>query len=73
MYIRSKSHRARLTLAKFKTQAFVQWHCDARTNASSETYAETGKYKKKQGWWKNYGFESNPADVNINRGHLIWK
>ena len=73
VHIRSKSHRARLALAKFKTQAFVQWHCDARTHASSETYAETGKYKKKQGWWKNYGFESNPADVNINRGHLIWK
>jgi len=73
VYIRSNSHRARLPLAKFKTQAFVQWHCDARTHASSETYRETGKYKRSRGWWKNYGFESNPADVNYNRGHLIWK
>ena len=31
VFIRSKSHRARLPLAKFKTQAFVQWHCDARS------------------------------------------
>ena len=73
VFLRSKSHRAKLSLAKFKTQAFVQWHCDARTHASSETYAETGKYQKSRGWWKNYGFESNPADVNYDRGHLIWK
>jgi hypothetical protein len=73
VHIKSKAHRARLSLAKFKTQAFVQWHCDARNHASSETYMETGAYKKKQGWWKNYGFESNPAETIYNKGHLIWK
>ena len=37
----------------------------ARQDASSKARVETGKYKRPKGWWKNYGFKSNPEDKII--------
>lgn len=73
VYMRSNSHRAKLSLDKFKTHAFVQWQCDAKTHASSVAYDETGSYKRPRAWWKNYGFTSNPADILYTKGDLVWK
>ena len=65
--LRSNNHRARISLDKFRTIAFVQWRRDVE-------YHTYNPYKKrKREWYRAYGFDKNPRDYFINSKHLSWK
>ena len=65
--MRSNNHRARMSLDKFKTLAFVQWRRDC------ESFTYTPSQKRKREWYKDFGFTQNPRDYIINHKHLNWK
>jgi hypothetical protein len=65
--LRSNSHRARISLERFKTIAFVQW----RRDVEAHTFNPSGKRKRE--WYKDYGFYKNPRDYFIDTRHLSWK
>jgi len=65
--MRSRSHRARLSLENFKTKAFVQW----RRDAESDSFVSGQKRKRE--WYKDYGFTKQPRDYFVNPKHLSWK
>jgi|TARA_R100000742_G_C4202748_1_gene31377 hypothetical protein len=73
VFMRSRGHRARITLQRFKNIAYSQWKRDASTDASTQVYKETGVYKRKRGWWKHYGFEENPLKVKLSVRDTLWK
>ena len=66
--MKSNNHRARITLAKYKTLAFREW----KESAISETLKLNNNIKPRE-WWTEYGFTSNPQDVLLERKHLIWR
>ena len=70
--MKSNNHKARLPLHKFRDLAFLEWRKTAMTEASTKGYKETGTYHKAKGWWKAYGFTSNPQDFNYNPSRLAW-
>jgi len=72
VFMRSNSHRVRMPLEKFKVHAFLQWKREAMTHASSISYMETGKYSRPKGWWKHYGFNSNPKYFTYDASRLAW-
>ena len=72
VFMRSNSHRTRMPLAKFKVHAFLEWRRQAMTMASTEAFIKTDRYLKPKGWWKNYGFESNPKDFVYDKSRLAW-
>ncbi len=65
--MRSRSHRARLSLENFKTKAFVQW----RRDVESHTFVPNEKRKRE--WYKAYGFTKQPRDYFLDPKHLSWK
>ena len=65
--MRSNNHRARMSLDKFKTLAFVQWRRDC------ESFTYTPSQKRKREWYKDFGFTQHPRDYIINHKHLTWK
>tara|TARA_R100001230_G_C5509416_1_gene50534 strand:- start:176 stop:547 length:372 start_codon:yes stop_codon:yes gene_type:complete len=56
----------KLSLKLFVNHAFVYWRFIARNDASYKAMDKTGSYKKPKGWWKDYGFSSNPEDVIVS-------
>ena len=63
----SNNHRARISLDKFRTIAFVQWRRDVE-------YHTYNPYKKrKREWYRAYGFDKNPRDYFIYSKHLSWR
>ena len=66
--MKSNNHRARITLAKYKTLAFREW----RESAISDTLKLNNNIKPRE-WWTAYGFTSNPQDVLLERKHLTWR
>ncbi len=65
--LRSNNHRARISLDKFRTIAFVQWRRDVE-------YHTYNPYKKrKREWYRAYGFDKNPRDYFIYSKHLSWR
>ena len=65
--LRSNNHRARISLDKFRTIAFVQWRRDVE-------YHTYNPYKKrKREWYRDYGFDKNPRDYFIYSKHLSWR
>lgn len=72
VFMKSNSHRARLPLAKFKQLAFLEWRKCARLQASVEAMETNGNYKRKRGWWKAFGFETNPDDFIIDERLKAW-
>lgn len=72
VYMKSNAHRVRMPLRKFKVHAYLEWRRIARTQASREAMQETGKYKRKIGWWKNFGFETNPDNFEYTTKDLAW-
>ena len=70
--MKSNNHKARLPLSKFKVHAFLEWRKASMTDASTKTYAETGRYARPNAWWKEYGFTSNPKDFNYTPSRLAW-
>ena len=65
--LRSNNHRARISLDKFRTIAFVQWRRDVE-------YHTYNPYKKrKREWYRAYGFYKNPRDYFIYSKHLSWR
>ncbi len=72
VFMRNPVHKVRMPLAKFKVHAFLQWRHDAMMDASSKTYKNIGKYSRPRGWWKNYGFESNPKYYDYDKSRLAW-
>ena len=65
--MRSNNHRARISLEKFKTLAFVTW----RRNVESHTF--NPQEKRKRNWYRDYGFDKNPRDYLLYDKHLSWK
>jgi hypothetical protein len=65
--MRSNNHRARISLEKFKTLAFVQWRRDV------ESYTFNPNKKRKREWYKDFGFEKHPRDYVLDPKHLLWK
>jgi hypothetical protein len=65
--MRSNCHRARISIDKFKTLAFVQWRRDAET----DTFIP--QQKRKREWYKDYGFTKNPRDYFVDTNHLWYK
>lgn len=65
--MRSSNHRARISLEKFKTLAFVQWRRDC------ESFTFVPSQKRKREWYKEFGFTQPPRDYIINHKHLTWK
>jgi hypothetical protein len=72
VYMKSSAHKVRMPLRKFKVHAFLEWRRIARTQASVEAMQETGKYKRKNGWWKAFGFETNPENFEFTTKDLAW-
>ena len=65
--MKSKTHRARISLEKYKTLAFVVWRRDA------ESHSYIPKQKRPREWYKEYGFDKNPRDYYLDPKHLHWK
>ena len=63
----SNNHRARISLDKFRTIAFVQWRRDVEVH----TFNLSGKRKRE--WYRAYGFDKNPRDYFIYSKHLSWR
>ena len=72
VYMRSNAHKVRMPLRKFKVHAFLEWRRIARTQASLEAMDANGNYKRKRGWWKAFGFESNPENFEFTTKDLAW-
>ena len=60
-----RNRSKRLSLKLFCNHAFIYWRYLARQDACSKAMVETGRYKRPKGWWKDYGFKSNPEDKII--------
>ena len=65
--MRSNCHKARISIEKFKTLAFVQWRRDV------ESYTFVPNEKRKREWYKDYGFTKKPRDYLLYDKHLSWK
>ena len=65
--LRSNNHRARISLDKFRTIAFVQWSRDV------EFHTYNSSKKRKREWYRAYGFDKNPRDYFIYSKHLSWR
>ena len=65
--LRSNNHRARISLDKFRTIAFVQWRRDV------EFHTYNSSKKRKREWYRAYGFDKNPRDYFIYSKHLSWR
>ena len=72
VFMRSNSHKVKMSLQKFKVHAFLQWRRDAMTDASCKQYNITGKYSRPRAWWKDYGFTYNPKDFDYDQSRLAW-
>lgn len=73
VYMRSNAHKARITFNRFKSLAFSEWKRCASTHALTKVYEETGKYKYKNVWWRDYGFETNPLKEKLSVRDTLWK
>lgn len=65
--MRSNSHRARISIQKFRTLAFVQWRRDV------ESHTFVPNQKRKREWYKDYGFTKKPRDYLLDFKHLSWR
>tara|TARA_R100001377_G_scaffold36185_1_gene20111 strand:- start:821 stop:1162 length:342 start_codon:yes stop_codon:yes gene_type:complete len=65
--MRSNSHRARISLQKYKTLAFIQW----RRDVESHTFVPNERRKRE--WYKDYGFTQKPRDYLVYDKHLSWR
>ena len=65
--MRSNSHRARISIQKFRTLAFVQWRRDV------ESHTFVPNQKRKREWYKDYGFTKKPRDYLLEFKHLSWR
>ena len=72
VYMRSNAHKVRMPLRKFKVHAFLEWRRIARTQASLEAMDTNGNYKRKKGWWKAFGFATNPENFEFTTKDLAW-
>lgn len=63
--------RRRLSLAMFKNHAWLQWRYNARNDASLKAFEQTGRYKRPNVWYKDYGFKTNPDHESVDK--LAWK
>ena len=66
--MKSKSHKARMSLAKFEVHAFLEWKRCAESDAC--VLGSHKGYKKPRNWWKEYGFGSNPETFIYDKSRL---
>lgn len=53
--LRCNTHVQRMRYSTFKELALSNWIRNAKTDASTKVYLETGKYKRARKWRLNYG------------------
>lgn len=53
--LRSDTHVQRMRHETFKQLALSNWIRNAKTDASTQVYLETGQYKRPKNWRLNYG------------------